>query len=63
MYRIPGAFSPCALEDGRNLVGTVRATSGSQSFVDNSARGGTYVVTALDRAQNESGASAPRAVG
>jgi uncharacterized lipoprotein YddW (UPF0748 family) len=58
VYRIPGRYSPCALVDGRYLVGTVRG----RSFVDTSGDGGTYVVTALDRAHNESRASVPRVV-
>ena len=64
VYRIAGPYSPCALVDGRNLVGTVRATGHLQSFVDESAGAGryTYVVTALDRVHNESRASVPRVV-
>jgi uncharacterized lipoprotein YddW (UPF0748 family) len=60
VYRIEGRYSPCALADGRNLVGTVR----SKSFVDTDATDGryTYVVTALDRTHNESRASVPRVV-
>ena len=65
VYRVAGHYSPCALVDGHNLVGTVRATTGHlQSFVDEGAAGEryTYVVTALDRTHNESRASVPRVV-
>jgi len=60
VYRVPGRYSPCALVDARNLVGTAR----DQSFVDESAGDGryTYVVTALDRTHNESRPSVPRVV-
>ncbi|GAB3443011.1 glycoside hydrolase family 10 protein [Actinophytocola sediminis] len=63
VYRVEGTQAHCATVDGRNLVATLRADAGPVTFVDPGAQHGTkytYVVTALDRAHNESTASHPR---
>jgi uncharacterized lipoprotein YddW (UPF0748 family) len=66
VYRLDGHkfVERCDLADASHLVGTVRAVRGPlQSFTDPTAVPGqryTYLVTALDRSHNESGASMPR---
>jgi hypothetical protein len=66
VYRIDGheLVGRCDVADARHLVGTARKAAGVlQSFTDTTAVPGgryTYVVTALDRSHNESGASMPR---
>jgi hypothetical protein len=68
VYRIDGhgLVGRCDLVDGTHLVGTARATRGLlQTFTDTTATAGkryTYVVTALDRSNNESRSSLPRFV-
>jgi uncharacterized lipoprotein YddW (UPF0748 family) len=68
VYRIDGhgLVGRCDLADGTHLVGTTRAGRGPlQTFVDATAVTGqryTYVVTALDRSNNEGRSSLPRFV-
>jgi uncharacterized lipoprotein YddW (UPF0748 family) len=65
VYRVEGADARCATVDGRDLVAAVSANIGPQRFVDPVAHNGTrytYVVTALDRVNNESRPSQPRTV-
>ncbi|MFD2357511.1 hypothetical protein ACFSTC_61900 [Nonomuraea ferruginea] len=64
VYRVngtPSAADPCAFADARNLLGTTR----SRTFTDTTAAAGTaytYYVTALARTHQESAPSAGRAV-
>jgi uncharacterized lipoprotein YddW (UPF0748 family) len=66
VYRVDGhqLVGRCDVADATHLVGTLRAGSGPlQSFTDPTAVAGqrySYVVTALDRSNNESRPSAPR---
>jgi uncharacterized lipoprotein YddW (UPF0748 family) len=61
VYRFDGAVGvqACQLADASHLLAAVRATQGRvQTFTDATAKSGrryTYVLTALDRLQNESG--------
>ncbi|MFC7591843.1 family 10 glycosylhydrolase [Nonomuraea antimicrobica] len=57
----PSAADPCFFADARNLVGTTR----QKTLTDTTATGSayTYYVTALNRTHQESGPSAGRAVG
>lgn len=60
VYRVDGHVSVVDIDNGANLLATLRSTGRLQSFVDASAVPGTrytYVVTALDRVWNESRAS------
>lgn len=63
IYRVAGSGA-VDVEDGANLLATVRATRGvEQSFTDATAEPGTtytYAVTALDRLWNESRPSRPK---
>jgi len=63
IYRVTGSGA-VDVEDGANLLATVRATRGvEQSFTDATAEPGTtytYAVTALDRLWNESRPSRPK---
>lgn len=62
VYRVSGRRSVVDVERAANLVAVVRSPGGTtQSWVDEDAPTGdlTYVVTALDRAWNESAASRP----
>lgn len=64
VYRVtgtPSAADPCAFADARNLLGTTR----QRTFTDTTAAAGTaytYYVTALARTHQESAPSAGRAV-
>ena len=68
VYRIDGhgLVGRCDLADATHLVGTARAGRGPlQAYTDTTAAAGkryTYVVTALDRTNNESHSSLPRFV-
>jgi uncharacterized lipoprotein YddW (UPF0748 family) len=68
VYRLDGLLLPgrCDLADGRHLVATLRAGRGPiQKYTDTTVADGqryTYLVTALDRAHNESWPSTPRFV-
>ncbi|WP_020543294.1 family 10 glycosylhydrolase [Nonomuraea coxensis] len=63
VYRVagtPSAADPCFFADARNLVGTTRA----KTFTDTTASGtNTYYVTALTRTHQESAPSAGRTAG
>ncbi|MEV5555643.1 family 10 glycosylhydrolase [Nonomuraea wenchangensis] len=63
VYRVagtPSAADPCFFADARNLVGTTRA----KTFTDTTASGtNTYYVTALTRTHQESSPSAGRTAG
>jgi len=69
VYRFDGtptSLDECAFADAGNLVATVRAGDGVQSYLDTTAEPGrsyTYHVTAVDRLWNESEPSAPHFVG
>lgn len=57
IYRVSGRhFDPAELENGHNLVATVRAARSSQQqlLIEGAAKGETFTVTALDRLWNES---------
>jgi hypothetical protein len=68
VYRFDGAVAvrACDIADASHLLGAVRTTGDRlQSFVDTTAepdRRYTYVLTALDRLQNESEPSPSRVV-
>lgn len=54
VYRIAsGKPGECATADARNLVAVVPAAAGDRQALT-ATGGGTYLVTALDRLQNES---------
>ncbi|MFI6315985.1 family 10 glycosylhydrolase [Nonomuraea sp. NPDC050556] len=57
-YAVYRADDPCWASDARNLLGTTRGTS----FTDTTATSGTYYVTALTRTHQESTPSAGKTV-
>ncbi|MDE9366098.1 family 10 glycosylhydrolase [Luteipulveratus sp. YIM 133132] len=62
IYRVPsGTPRPCDLADARSLVATVAdGPSAHQTWTDPQPGEGTYLVSAVDRAALESGATAAR---